>query len=214
MNKNWLKYCVFAISAFLVACDAQEMDESYDSMSKEEAATEEKAVYEEVEVSDSYHDDENYVEDSVGLLEPEAIIEPEIAKVLEERASQKVKELFDYMLIASNPEYDTEMRRKAMKMAITLFEDGARVNSLTFTGKEGAIKVKSILKMIFNGKISIKDIQITSINVNDKIQCEMVLNTDQNIFLTIDFTMKKEAKQFGNTTQEVWAVYLGDIIEN
>ena len=172
----------------------------------EEAATEEMEVEEGYEYSKDVSEEESYV----------AITTDQLA-ALQGRADQKVNELFEYITIMSNVEYDLELRQNAQKMAINLFNEEARIYAPSITDDQEPLMVSDVLKDILDERTKLTGMSVSSVEVikedgEDYVYCELLVSGDV-IKLLFDVSMEYETKQFGYESQQVWTVYLRDIEE-
>lgn len=218
MINSWLTYLFVLSLVFFTSCGSAEYapDKSFakeDEVAKvdymEEAATET------AEAEEYFEEMKESVEEITEGIE--AILDYEQEVVLEERAIQKVQDLFDYVGIMSNTEYDMELRRNSMKMAVDLFESKASLIAPSLTHTDDTLRVRSVLKDVLKGKINVENIEVVRVGMNrelneEVISCSLKLN-EEEVVLWFYVNMEFETKQFGNTSQEVWSVYLGDVKE-
>jgi hypothetical protein len=222
MKINWLTYLYIICLALFSSCGSadvsdvtmQEKSEEYiDSYAEgekaayaevTEEAAEEEMVEKDVEYSKNNSDDATY-----------PIITTDQLIALQERSVQKVTELFEYITIMANEEYDIEMRKNAKKMAINLFDDNARIYSPSITGLQDSVVVKMVLKDILKGKYPLELVSVEDVDVADDgtIYCKLIAN-NIGFELLVNVRIEFETKHFGNETLEVWSANLGDIVEN
>jgi len=147
------------------------------------------------------------------------------------RASQKIKDVYDYFRIVSDPTVDRSFKVQALQMLITLFESPESTIEVTLNEGEKPLKItisELAYKLSSQTTVNLK-FEVENIRTGTEIETGKVykgqLNFVQTIYrtnglkptiiqrnkMTTTYFIKRVKKQFGSTEKEVWEVLLGDV---
>jgi hypothetical protein len=136
----------------------------------------------------------------------------------QQRGIQKVQDLYNYLSIVSNPEYDKRLREEATKQAKQLFYgSNCSINgkiAMDYIDSCLALKKKVEWKPV---DITIKEAMILKQDVRDssyyegsltfKVSNDSAPLAEKRAYIIL----AKEEKQFGSEKKYVWTVYIGRI---
>ncbi len=159
-------------------------------------------------------------------------LSPERLKAFEVRATQKLKDLYDYFRMMLDTSIEKSFKLQAKQMMLALFESPE--SSIVVALDEGDKPQKMTVSDFANKLTSASPInlkfEIEKIRTNTEIEKGTIYKGEliytQTIYrmegsnpviiqhgaTKVKYVIKRIKKQFGNTQKEVWEVLLGDIL--
>lgn len=159
-------------------------------------------------------------------------LSPERLKAFEVRASQKLKDLYDYFRMMLDTSIEKSFKLQAKQMMLALFESPESSIETTLNEVERPQKMTVsdfVNKLTSPSAINLK-LVIENIRSNAEIKKGNIykgeLTYTQTVYriegsnpfiilhgaTKVNYVIKRIKKQFGNTQKEVWEVLLGDIV--
>ena len=155
-------------------------------------------------------------------------------KAFEVRASQKLKDVYDYAQIILDPSIEKSFKNQAKQMMLALFDNEGTTIEITLNENEKpqAIPIKNFINNLLNTNspkpiFDIKDIkpskEIRKYNKDNAYRGQLtflqtIYRTDNSKPVIIQFGKMTASyfiirvkKEFGASTKEVWEVLLGNI---
>jgi hypothetical protein len=133
------------------------------------------------------------------------------------RAEQKLKDFFGYWELMLNQDYPLEMREEALETGAACFAKQAKLD-FNFLGRS-AKSPKGILDRAIAGKtpkVTLLDLDNSSPLIwqdghyTGQMQFSIKVNNKTQTYL-VELELQKVKKRFGNRTELIWEVELGDV---
>jgi hypothetical protein len=155
-------------------------------------------------------------------------------KAFETRASQKLKDVYDYTQMMLDPSIEKSFKMEAKQMMLALFESSENKIEITLQKNGGpqAIPIKdftenAIGKTSANFHFKIQNIT-TSLEITRNKTYKGLISYTHTLYriensqpviiqqgpMTSEYHIKKIKKKFGASEKEIWEVLLGDIVRD